>query len=239
MNIRKNIKKQWPFTKTAKSSNTSMPLKPMPTDTDQPSGKWYQHITELPLNKYIDCVVDDNVYALVISGQPSDFDLSLTWVQIQQEYSDITGDNEHRMYVLLYRDIKALEMTLKLIHYLVEQMKKVYHEEFARRLNALLKTSFEFDYRQPEKYFNELTRCITRSKGIKIDLSLKMVQFEAIQNKNKEKGSKPTREYFQSILITLSDHAKYPVQDSITVYEFSERLRRFTKYCEQMENLRK
>lgn len=211
----------------------------MLTDTDPPSAKWYQHITELPLNKFIDCSVDDNVYALVISGHPTEIDLYKAWAQIQQEYADVMGDNEHRMYVTLYRDIKALELTLKLIHYLVDQLKEVYYVEFANRLNSLLNTTFRFDYTQPEKYFNELTRCINRSKGLKIDLSLKVAQFEAIRNKNKVKNSKPTREYFQSIIITLSDHAKYPVQETITVYEFSERMRRFVKYCEQVEKMKR
>jgi hypothetical protein len=215
-----------------------MPSKHMPGDTGLPSAKWYQHITELPLSRFIDCTVDDNLYALVISGHPSQEQLQLTWAEMQQEYADVMGDNEHKMYVILYRDIKVLEITLQLIHWLVAQMKEVYYAEFANRLNRLLNTTFKFDHTQPEKYFNELNRCINRSKAYKIDLDLKLQQFEAFK-KNKETGSKPTREYYQSILITLSDHAKYPVQDNITVYEFSERIRRFSKYCQQVEKMKR
>jgi hypothetical protein len=120
-------------------------------------------------------------------------------------------------------------------------MKEVYYVEFANRLNKLLTTNFKFDHTKPVLYFNELTRCINRSKGIKIDLDLKLKQFEVIQIQRKEQGDgkKPTREYYQAILITLSDHAKYQIQDSITVYEFSERMRRFDAYCKQVEKMKK
>jgi hypothetical protein len=230
--------RQWPFTKKATNSNTSTPSMLMPVDTVPSSGKWYQNITELPLRNYIDCVVDGNYCALVVSGNPTEHELLLAWAQIQQEYADIMADSEHRLYVTLYRDIKVLELTLKLIHFLIEELKKVYYDEYTNRLNDLLKTNFQFDYTEPVKYLAELNRCTNRSKGIKIDLALKMGKFEAIQKKNTEKGSKPTREYFQSILITLSDHAKYQVMDTVTVYEYSERMRRFSKYCEQVESLK-
>jgi len=208
---------------------------------DTPSAKWYQHITELPLSKFIDVTVDDNLYALVITGQPSMEQLQLAWVQINQEYADVMGDNEHRMYISVYRDIKVLETTLKLIHWLVEQMREVYYVEFANRLNALLNTRFKFDHTRPEQYFNELTRCINRSKGYKIDLDLKLAQFEVMQKNRKEQGEgkKPSREYYQAILITLSDHVKYPVGDSITVFEFCDRVRRFSDYCKQVEKIRR
>jgi len=186
-------------------------------------------------------MVDDNIYALVITGHPSIEQLQLAWAQINQEYADVMGDNEHRMFVSVYRDVKVLETTLKLIHWLIDQLREVYYIEFASRLNALLNTRFKFDHTKPEQYFNELTRCINRSKGFKIDLDLKLAQFEVMQKSRKEQGEgkKPSREYYQAILITLSDHVKYPVSDSITVYEFCDRVRRFSDYCKQVEKMKR
>jgi hypothetical protein len=209
--------------------------------TTMPSAKWYRHITELPLNKFIDCKVDDNLFALVISGQPTTQELKAAWATIQQEEADQIGDHEHQMYVSLYRDVKVLEATLFQIHWLVAQMKEVYYSEFGTRLNKLLLTNFKFDHTRPIQYFKELSRCINRSKGIKIDLDLKAQQVEAIQKQHEEKGNskKPTREYYQAILITLSDHVKYPVSDSITVYEFCDRMRRYSAYYKQVEKMKR
>lgn len=211
----------------------------MQTDTDPSSGKWYQHITELPLRNYIDCAVDGNYHALVISGHPTEHELLIAWSNIQQEDADAAGDHEHRMYITLFKEVTLLKVTLQTIHYLIEILQEVYYEPYTVQLNALLRTSFKFDNTDNHKYHETLRRCFNRSKGLKIDLELKLIQFKAIEKKNQDTGRKPTREYFQSILITLSDHAKYPVQDTISVYEFRDRIRRFTKYCEQVEKMKK
>jgi hypothetical protein len=235
LNIRRTIKKQWPFTKTATNSNTSTPSKPTPKVTDQQSEKWYQHITDLQLRNFIDCVVNDNYHALVITGNPSAQDLLLAWSEIQAEYADVMGDYEHKLFVALFKEVTLLKISLQTIHCLIEILREVHYEPFTAELNKLLRTSFVFDPADQNKYQETLRRCYNRSKGIKIDLELKLVQFKAIEKKNMEAGSKPTKEYFQSILITLSDHATYPVQDTITVYEFADRIRRFHNYCEQVK----
>jgi hypothetical protein len=210
-------------------------------DLDLSSGKWYHHITELPLSKFIDCTVDNNLFALVRTGKPTNEQLEQAWEQISQEYADAIGDTEHRMYVSVYRDVKVLGTTLQQIHWLIAQLKEVYFSGYANRLNNLLKTNFKFDYTNPAQYFNELSRCINRSKGIKIDLDLKMVQFEVMQKSRQQQseGKRPTREYYQAILITLSDHVKYPISDSITVYEFCDRMRRFSDYCKQVAKIKR
>lgn len=205
--------------------------------TDTPSAKWYRHITELPLNRFIDIVVDGNFAALIITGYPSIEELHAAWRDIQGEYADAMGDHEHRMYISLYRDVKCLEITLKQIQWLIDQLREVYYKKLADRLNKLLLTSFKFDRTNPEKYFNELTRCANRSKGIKIEMELKLAQFQVMQQarKDQEEGKKPSREYYQAMLITLSDHVKYPVSDSITVFEFCNRIQRFTDYCNEIK----
>jgi hypothetical protein len=211
----------------------------MPVDMDHPSGKWYQHITDLPLRNFIECSIGENYQALVIFGSPSEYDLLLAWSNIQQEYADAMGDNEHRLYITLFKEVTLLKVTLQTIHYLIEILQEVYYEPYTLELNKLLHTNFKFDPSDKQKYHETLKRCYNRSKGIKIDLELKLVQFKAIEKKNQETGKKPTKEYYQSILITLSDHAKFPVQDSITVYEFCDRVRRLNKYCEQVDKMKR
>jgi hypothetical protein len=205
----------------------------------QPSGTWYLHITDLPLRNFIEVSVGGNYHALVISGNPSEHDLLLAWSNIQQEYADVMGDHEHRMYITLFKEVTLLKVTLQTIHYLIEILQEVYYEPYTVELNKLLRTSFKFDHADKLKYHETLRRCYNRSKGIKIDLELKLSQFKAIEKKNQESGKKPTKEYYQSILITLSDHAKYPVQDSITVFEFCNRIARYNKYCEQVEKTKR
>jgi len=201
--------------------------------TTTPSSRWYQNITELPLNRFIDVLVDNNYAALIVAGYPAQEELLLAWAGIQSEYADAIGDHEHRMYVSLFKEVTQLGLTLQTIEYLVEILEQVYDPKLGAMLNKLLLTTFKFDPADPEKYHATLKRCLMRSKGIKIDLELKRGQLKAMEKKNDETGDKPSREYFQSILITLSDHAQYPIHDSITVFEFCTRIKRYTQYCEQ------
>lgn len=231
MSNQSKITNRWPFTKKKANTNVSTPSRHMQTTT--PSAQWYRHITELPLSRFIDVVVDDYYAALIITGNPAPEELLLAWAGIQSEYADAIGDHEHRMYVSLFKEVSILAINLQTIEYLVEILEQVYQPELCNMLNKMLLTTFKFDPADPEKYKATLKRCLMRSKGIKIDLELKQGQLKAMEKKNDAESPKPSREYFQSILITLSDHAQYAIQDSITVFEFCSRIKRYTQYCEQ------
>ncbi|HUR65466.1 MAG TPA: hypothetical protein VMZ03_03880 [Chitinophagaceae bacterium] len=208
-----------------------------------PSSKWYLHITDLPLRNFIDVSVDGNLAALTISGFPAQEDLLAAWQNIQVEYADAIGNHGHRMHSILYRDMSVLDTNIKSIECLVDVMQKVVSpslqdiiNEYGKRLNRLLLTQYKFDLKDQENYHANLKRCLMRKSGLKIDLDLKKIQYEALTKGADHPVFKLSREYFQNILITLSDYVKYAVQDNITVYEFCDRIRRFNKYYEEMES---
>lgn len=199
------------------------------------SAKWYRHITELPLNRFIDCLVDGNIYALVITGKPSDEELMDAWVDIQAEYAHAVGTNEYRLYVGLLREVLILGAAMAQIDCFISLMEEFYHPEILSRLNKLLRTSFTLDPSDNEKYKATVKRFRMRSKGVKIDLDLKEIQLEGMKKKMEGSATKPDRAYFHSVLVTLSDHAKYHITDSLTVFEYCERLRRYTNFCEKVK----
>lgn len=202
--------------------------------TITPSAKWYQHITEMPLSRFIDVVVDDNYAALIITGYPPITELMQAWGVIQCEYADTIEQQEHKMYVRLFKEVSILSLNLQTINCLVEMLEQIYVPEFMVALNKLLNTSFTLDPADPVKYQGTLKNCRMRSKAIKINIDLKNIQLQAMQNKVDEPGAKVTREYFQSILITLSNHVKYPVQESITVFEYCDRLKRYNREFDEI-----
>ena len=199
--------------------------------------RYYQSIKELPLNKYIDCQVNKNLSALVISGFPSPEALQSAWINIQYEYAEATGDNEMKVYAGSKKDIALLSCTLQQVEMCAVALRDIlklegYSDEieeikdkWAFEMNALLKTSFKFDFYDKQTYLHNLQRCINRSKAFKIDMDLKKSKFEAIQKKF-EKGTAPDETYFMNLLITLSDACGYSLRDDITVFEFCERIKR-------------
>jgi hypothetical protein len=188
----------------------------------------------MPLSRFMDVVVDDNYAALIITGYPPIDELIQAWDQIKGEYADAIEHHEHKMYVSLFKEVSLLALNLQTINCLLEMLEQIYVPQFAASVNSILKTSFQFDPADPSKYQATIKNCRMRSKSIKINLDLKQLQLDAMQGKGDEPGKKPTREYYQSILVTLSNHVKYPVQDSISVFEFCDRMKRYSRECDDI-----
>ncbi len=231
--MRKKNKYQWPFTKKQETTSSLMPSTPTVSDLAPKSCTWHRSITTLPLYKYKEVAVRGNLSALIIEGFPSQLELQISWDEIQQEFADTMGNSATKLYIMAFRDFKRVEVTLEIIYTLVECLREVYYKPYADRLNKILLTSFKFDYTNPEGYQKELKRCIKRSQGVKIDLDLKRMKLIGLESKNGDQAP-VTEEYFQSLMINISDHAKFHVPDSITTFEFVTRVKGYKSYYEQV-----
>lgn len=220
---------------TEKDMNIAMPMQNLPLASSTTSSTYYQHIAQLPLNRFIDIVVDDNIYAMVISGSPSINELHEAWQTISIEYADAMKDQESRLLFSTEKELNRLKLAYHVIIDALGVLKNYYTPQFAKVVNELLRSSFKFDVRFPNDYDNDIKRAYNRSKGIKIDIDLKQLSYNALKEKLTSSAKKPTREYFQSILITLSDFVKYEIRDTITVFEFCDRIRRLNEYNEKQK----
>lgn len=181
-------------------------------------------------------MVDKNLSALIISGFPNEVELAAAWSSIVSQYTDAIGTNEHRLYTNLTKEIAVNTLTYNLITRTVDVLRKQHHKKLCNELNRILSTTFKFDPLDVERYNKELDRCINRSKSLKISTDLLQIKIAELEKKFTGKTDKPTFQYYQKTLITLSDYAKYPIQDSITVFEFCERIKRLNDYYEQIKN---
>lgn len=197
--------------------------------------KLYRSISELPLCRFIDCAVDNNLYALVITGKPDENELLALWDKIKIEYADAMKDNEYKLYTNLRNELSRLEITYSQLQKAIEELRKTYCSQFADKVNIWLRTSFKFDTRFPDDYENDLKRANNRSKGIKLEVDLKKLNIAGLEKKFADKEGKATRESFMNILFSLSDHVKYQLTENITVYEFCERVHRLNKYIEHLD----
>lgn len=196
----------------------------------------YEKIYDLPLNKFIDCIVDNNLSSLTISGYPTQEQLITAWDNILAEYSELIGTDEYRMYVQLYKEVNIIKITLNQITIAINILRVVRDNYFVIELNKLLGTDCKFNWNDQASYQAECTKCMNRSAALKIKLDLKNMQFEAIEKKNSSgTGGKLERQYFTSILITLSDHVKYRIEETIKMSEYCDRVKRFSDYCEQIK----
>jgi len=221
-----------PFTKSRANGNSATHSSPTPKDTQ--SHKWYQSIVDLPLNRFIDCACNNNLSALIISGFPDPEQLTIAWAEINEQYSEAMGDSTHKLYVTLFKEVTALTIDLRQIAALIELLYQVKYKPFEDRLNSLLFTNFRFE----DNRTKELETCTRLSKSIAVKIDLKTARLVAMQSGNVDK-KKPTPEYFYSVLITLSDHAQYQITDSVTVFEYCERVKRLGQYVDKQKQKQK
>lgn len=211
----------------------------------------YQSIVELPLSKFIDVVVDNELEALIISGHPTELQLSMAWKNILDEYTSAIGTSEYKTLFNLYKELQTLKINYDLLHLVIDSMRTLAyymsmneyhvdqeyidtHKQYAANVNAILKTNIQFNYRDTVSHEEALKKCKRRSASIKISIDLKQMAYDAMQSKSKDE-SKMDRQYFDSLLITISDHAKYEITEAITVSKFCERIRRYNTYCESLK----
>lgn len=214
------------FTRKTESGNNLTHSKPIPAAI--PSSKCFRSITELPLSKFIEVAVDENYAALIVSGMPDIGVLQDAWYEIYQQYLDAMGDSEQLMILKLYREITRLVIEQDQIQMLIDFLSIYNYKAYNDRLNALLQTKFQFK----EKKKDDLQRAARIARQMTLKLDIKQSQLVRIQEKMPKEGVKISREYFQSILITLSDFSKYPIHDNISTYEFCERVKRFTSFVQ-------
>lgn len=210
-----------------------------------PSSSLYRSIHDLPLARFEDCMVMGNLSALVISGFPNPIELATAWNEIMSEYSACIGGADYKMYFNLKKEVELLRITIQQINFLIETMRNTRivlagTEELrymASELNGFLATSFKFDPTNEKEFNKMLERCKNRSKINKINLDLKEQELTTIELKFGGSSVKQDRQYFTSVLITMSKHFGYRLTKEITVSEYCEYVKQYNKHCDlQLKN---
>lgn len=224
--------KRWSFGRKERSTV----MAPTSPKEPQPLSTYHSSIDTLPLCRFIDCIVDNNLAALVITGEPNYNELRRAWSNILGEYSDAVGNAEYRVYVSVFKEVTELELKLSAITSAIDILRQgIYSRYLCDALNKDLRASFRFNYKDPASFQAEVEKAYRRSKAIKVQLDLKEMHLRSLEAKHTD-GKRPDRRYYDAILVSLSDFAKYEITESITVSKFCERLKRYNAHCEQLKS---
>jgi hypothetical protein len=198
------------------------------------SSSYYSSISDIPLRNFIECIVNANLSQLVISGFPSKEELQTAWGKIRMEYAEASKDPEYRLYIRLYKDLNLTIATIAQIENMIAILSSRYVKRFADQLNELLSSTFVFDISNLEDYDRKLQICHNKTGALRLRKMMLEKQYNAIAEKHEE--HKPaTKQYYHAILISLSDQAGYQIQDTITVFEFCERINRANERNEMLK----
>ncbi|MBX3253915.1 MAG: hypothetical protein KF862_07205 [Chitinophagaceae bacterium] len=211
----------------------------MPSTIKSQSAKYFRQIDKLPLSRFVDCVVDNNLHALVIEGSPHLTELEAAFTNIYQQYTDMMGDGEYKHFISSWKALIKINLIITQVEEIIKALKLFPYVPLFDELNKLLKIDFRFDYADRKEYFKLLDRAYKRSRGLVIERDLLQIRFDTIKEKLRGNGDKKiTRAYFIDWLILLGNHVQMIITDQITVYEFCERIRQYNRFVER-EKMRK
>lgn len=216
------------------------------------------------MRRFIEVVCELSLTALIYEGQPDEeekaglFDrLEEAWKTIQQEYSDAIGESDYKFYINQQRNVSMLLTKYKTLMAILEVMERFpfdlveyWNEEELQAIktemgfhhaevNKLVSQQFIFDISDEKKYRIELKKATSMGKNFKVIFDRKNQELKDIETKtgqtNKGEETVPvTRRYFQTMLIFLGDNINTVLDDSMTVFAFCERIRRYNAHQEYL-----
>lgn len=175
----------------------------------------YRGCNVLPMEVFIQCLCDEELGLLVIEGKASREQLQNAWIMILAEYYELKGEMDDEQW-RLSRDVTRLQNHLMLLGRCVEFLKTRWSDSIAKSINDL-----GYSFRPPSKedYWDELNRVVQKSKTKYVHLQQMIKELE-IQVKKVE-GKKPTRDYFDNMLIHIEEMQKVSYSlDTLTVQKF-------------------
>ncbi|MBI3139492.1 MAG: hypothetical protein HYZ15_13020 [Sphingobacteriales bacterium] len=194
------------------------------------------------MSRFIDAVIDGDLHALTISGEPTNEQLLEALENLIGQYNDAMGaDNpQTQRKIGLLRSVSMNEAKLAALAELIDLMRQYYVPQFAQAINRGTGANFKFDVSKPDEYEKELDRAAMRLRALKMRAKLESEKLTALMTEEEKAGDESTanRAFFSRVLINLSDHSKTNLTtDTLTVYEFTERVHRYNKQLNNPKTL--
>lgn len=169
--------------------------------------KLYDSLHTLPLSIFIECVCDNNLDLLVISGKPSQKDIEDCWFNLWYQYVDLNEDNEGVYILQLKKEVALLNHKIAVVDCAVLILRSLYVTELVKALKeygitGVLKPS------HPE-YSKSLDRVLAIMAPKKLSLQIKMKEVEDYET-NSERGI-IDRSYFDNMINRISKFQKYDI----------------------------
>jgi hypothetical protein len=186
----------------------------------QTDGLVYGNIHVLTLDRFIDCLCDDRLEALLIPGKKATVEqLKQAWQRVYEQYSDNVQDSEQKYMGRLSREINLLGTKLNLVNLIVERLELDHDPDILAELRRILNAPGQFNPENREQYKRDIQLTISLSKQLFMRMKEKEAELKRLMP-TKQAG-KIDRAHFDTLLIQLSKHFKFQInKNQVFVGEF-------------------
>lgn len=195
-------------------------LNPQPGKKESSQSELYRSCRELPLDRFITCIVDCDLNALVNYGHHTEADIAEAWANIYAEYIDLNADNESRYLSDLQKDISILRAEINIIDSILVCLSICY----SKQLHEHLEKNYDISViLEPGNYIKNIQSLQSaRAYLAPMQLELDMKEKEYIEYINSRKDETINRDYFSRMLRALARFNRVVTirAKDITVEEF-------------------
>lgn len=201
----------------------------------------YLTCSQLPLNIFIECLIDGNLTKLVIKGRADGDKLAIAWGTIYYEYISLNQSPESEYIHKLQTDISLLNDEIQNVETCLIYLSPEYINLCKGRHIEIIDLLKYYGYRQTIDINSDYSKVLI---GIQNQLAPKKMRRdgkvkeldEYIKAKAKDTI---TRSYFDNILIKLSRFQGYHVRaKDVTVTEYIMLLKDYIKSFERAEDVK-
>lgn len=188
-------------------------------------GKIYKNCDTLPLERFIDILVDGNLKHLVFYGSASLASLQKVWDSIFQEYMDLTKNETHTHLFNTIKEYSILKNRIAIAETLLHGVAFNSNADLIKALKSVglnykfSKETLESDFK---KAVAKIKTWIFRAEKLQKDLKNQPETDKAVSKSD-----------FSDLLVELSAFQGYHLApDKITVAEYAAVLNRYKKHVE-------
>jgi len=202
----------------------------MQTLTDVPKWTGYSSLDDLPFRIFRDCLIDHALEKLVISGTPDLEELADLWLRLYSEYHKLSGNTSMDAILQQVWERDCKKSVINVVKSLASQLQDGPDDVIAECLTT-------YGYSMPkyagddDVYEGHLNRITAQLKGAEHEVKQAQKILEGLQ------GDELTKNTFQTQLVTLSRHYKFPIKlNDLTTAEYCAYLSEYRKEAELLKN---
>jgi len=209
--------KWWSYTRLVKAFTSLSRLKARRQHGSLPLNI-YTRCRELPLDVFIDVLINKNLKRLIKHGSAGLHELGEAWDRIFWEYCDLSGSEDYRTFIYNAKDLGYAESKLRIMVICQFVLSNRYSQDC---VNALRKFGFngEFPVDNQARYNADLEKLANRIRSAQLEYSVKLKESESFLPKSRAENI--TEETFDKALIAMSKFMGFRIsRKEITVSEF-------------------
>lgn len=188
---------------------------------------------------FLDCLYDDELKVLIISGEADEAELRAAWNKVYLEYCSLMQENSYNEVFDLTVQINWYNARIDLVDRIVVHLKMAFDQVLIDILNGedmRLQCNVKEEDRDGA-LIAKLNRVVSKAKKWLVELEIAEARLEELQS---ETAEATTREDFEDSVLVIGKYNGYHIKKmEITVSEYCRMLKKLDKEYQRQLGLKK